>query len=1450
MNAWCHLPTIIKRRKVLQTAGLATLFVAFITTLFFTVPTEAATGVNQNLNFQARLLNNSGGVVPDGYYNIQFKIYQDGNGLQPNNTGGSPAGELKWTETYVNNGGTGGVLVKNGYLSVTLGSKTPFGNAIDWNQDTLWLSMNIAGDETECADFDLCSPDGEMLPMKRLTATPFALNAARLGGFEADDFMQKTDTLQTGSLWLSEAVRSNTALQAPVIDTATAGNLTIGGTNATSITMADDVTVAAGKSLTLAGGNTASRPVSPTEGMLYYDTTTKQLLVYASGKWQSDSKNSTKIVAASNSPQAAKDGADFVADGEASVGIGTIDGDQIQINQAIAALPGSGGSIYLAEGTYYIDDSIVLPSNVKLSGAGDASVITVNNSLGSGRQFIVNSDTVNGNTGIIVEHLKIDGNRSSNGSNPMTGIRFTGVGSGTGSSAVTGAVITNTKFVGIGSRSIDLQSSNNTTISNNVFIWTNSVAVMATSGVNIRVVNNSFSSALQAIEFDDVDYSMIADNNIDGSNTSNGAVGLIGGSSDNTISNNIFKSNNDISLRIATSRNNIITSNLFTDNGGSGAINVVSISGNSDNNTISRNTFRDTVGTGNAIHIGSSSAENTYLDGNSLSGPGASTIQDNGTGTIYGGQTDGFGNYIIQPATAIGLRGNVAIEDGFLAFKDTTSSTAVALFMGTQTANYSLTIPTLTGDDTICTVNLANCGGGGSGANTSLSNLSSTNINTALNATNNDLTLQTTTSGNINISPAGSINLNSDVTVAAGKSLRLVGGNTASRPASPTEGMLYFDTDTKQLLVYANGKWQGESKTATKIVAASNSSQAAKDGADYVADGTGDQTEINAALTAATGGKIYLMEGTYTVDSQITVPNGTTLAGNGYGTLVQLATLPADTSINLIAVGNYSVVQDIRFDGNAAAQTGTSVQNGLQGSSDTNVIVRNNWFTNFRTNGAMIVNAASVHATITGNRFDSIGTSAIDNAGNYSVITNNIISNSGRGIILTGTNNSTVTGNTVTGSSSSGGSIDVYASNNITVTGNTIDNHSTASGGITVNASDNVTVGSNVVTNTTAYGLHVWSSTNTTLTGNTVRDSGGSTANSGIFIHSSDDTIVTSNSVTDSSATGTNYAIYIYDSASDNTYLADNTLGSGSINDLGTNTVYGGQANGSGNYVIQPAGTIELQKNANVAGSLSASTAVLAPTIDRATSGTLTIGGTNATAITMGNASSNTAMTLQGTSVFKPTTGNDSTSAFQIQRANGTAMFTADSTNQTITFGDPASGNRTVISTATGQITKYGTARNVKQIRLAAEYTGSVLDAGTGSNNTGTMTSSVDLTNRMNYYRWVSSQASAQTYDIVVQIPIPQDFSAWTDSTPLSLSSRTSNTSDGAINFELRDSSGNVQCDFVSLATNTAWVTHTPNCLSGVYTPGDYLTMRIRMSSKDNSSVDVGNIVLNYLSKY
>lgn len=162
---------------------------------------QAADGINQQINFQGRLLNAQGATVADGYYNVQFKIYQDGDGQSAGNSTGSPASSLKWTENHLNVNSQG-VLVKNGFLSVQLGSITPFGASIDWNQDTLWLSMNVGNTNTTCTPFDSCAPDGEMLPMKRLSSSPFALNSQRVGGLTTAQLIQNTTTLQTANIAL------------------------------------------------------------------------------------------------------------------------------------------------------------------------------------------------------------------------------------------------------------------------------------------------------------------------------------------------------------------------------------------------------------------------------------------------------------------------------------------------------------------------------------------------------------------------------------------------------------------------------------------------------------------------------------------------------------------------------------------------------------------------------------------------------------------------------------------------------------------------------------------------------------------------------------------------------------------------------------------------------------------------------------------------------------------------------------------------------------------------------------------------------------------------------------------------------------------------------------------------------------------------------------------------
>lgn len=98
--------------------------------------------------------------------------------------------------------------------------------------------------------------------------------------------------------------------------------------------------------------------------------------------------------------------------------------------------------------------------------------------------------------------------------------------------------------------------------------------------------------------------------------------------------------------------------------------------------------------------------------------------------------------------------------------------------------------------------------------------------------------------------------------------------------------------------------------------------------------------------------------------------------------------------------------------------------------------------------------------------------------------------------------------------------------------------------------------------------------------------------------------------------------------------------------------------------------TANPQYTLDVTGTVHASTSVLAPLFDTASSGTLTVGNTNATAISLGNISSNILTTINGTVLIKPTSGHNSTTAFQVQNASGSNLLTVDSTNTAIVLGN------------------------------------------------------------------------------------------------------------------------------------------------------------------------------------
>jgi len=1462
-------------------------------------PLTAYADSASTVNFQARLQTAAGAIVPDGDYNVEFKLYDDAT------LGGA---HLLWTETRT---GANTVAVKNGYLSVNLGSVTAFGS-IDWSQK-LWLTMNIGGTGTP-------SWDGEMSPRLPLTAIPYAFQSARAS--QADQ-LSTTANGNTSTLSIQGSASGHGNQTFVIQDQGAAGTynlLTQNQADAGYVKLQGGSPVAQTGNIDITGTVTA--------GTLQGDLTTGY--INGNGHTVQVNYNSTN-------------GGEPALNVRGGIGIyGMTSGD-------VAGFTTPGGASRTA--------AISIASQGSTGGYAPISIgITSTDSDADGYGIIAFDQRGYAHNPTIAI--------ASPDENQNFGLSFEG-------SNTTGYLKTSTNNITLKANGQDILTATNN------------------SGTGLVTV----AGGLQAASLDAASAGTLAIGNANAT-----TINIAANDMSHTI--NIGTGNYDQTITIGNLQGASATV-IRSGGGGTYLASTTSVTVQPAYLFEVQNASNAGVLTVDAANSNVYTGFNTNLEvrGTAKFDYGISIDYDHNLNYITPYTHTALSTAINVPTVDVPAYGTI-FAFGLSAASDSTSRGM--LIADGRTTAHQPTIGILSPDeDQIFGLSYDGGHSAGSSATGYIKNTANNialqanglNILTATNSSGTGLvsingnlqasSLDTSSAGTLALggSNATGISLGANTTLAAGKTLTITGDVTANRPSSPTEGMMYYDTTTKQLLTYSNGKWQGDRSTTTKIVAASNASQAEKDGADYVATGSGDQSTINSALTAAAGGKVYLTEGTYTLTGAISVPNNTTLAGAGVTTVLTVPNAQ-NGSYDMIAntdtsTGTNVTIRDLKIDGNSANQTSGTMYgihlNGVGSGSGSSAIpgptVSNVTAMNVY-NGYGIAVATSFNGIITGNTTQGNGSTGILAAGGQLVISNNITQgNSNYGIYLNGASTTTVTGN--------------YVRNGV-------------AGIYIAGGSKNDSITGNNVNGSVTYGIYLYQQTsNNNISGNVLTNIGGNANNNAIVVESTSSSLnglnntITGNSISDTSATTTNYAIKIIGADTTNTYLSNNTFtttpGGATINDAGTGTVYANQptSESGGNIVFRSASSTSAFQIQNAGGTslfnVNSSSSIIsigdatnggtfinygstlnkakalsnfdytassntgtfgsaASTVDKFTSFTVnqttsgqtltlaspsdttagrtiyvanigstsvTVGGVTipngstaaffwngttwtSTAVSTGgsiigtldgNTASANGASIVGNTIYlqsasggtpglmtgaaqsfngaKTFTGNillsnTSTAALKIQDASNNALFTADTSTGTITFG---TGSNTLVFTASGGLVASGTAQHTKTILLTPEYAGAVLDAASDSSctsaNNGTLTAGYDSTNRMNFYNWISTQTSAQCYDVVVQVPIPSDFSSWSGTPDIEMKKDSTGTGAYAIQIIPSSSTDANYGSYVSPGTlSTSWGNMATSSLSGTYTAGNYLTIKIRVTSTSSANVQLGNIKLTYNSKF
>ena len=1147
----------------------------FVVLATLATPVHAASGINQQINFQGRLLTSEGATVPDGYYNIEFKIYQDGDGQSAGDTTGSPAGTLKWTEDYLNNNGQG-VEVKNGFLSVQLGSVTPFGSSIDWNQTNLWLSMNIGGTGTSCSPFSACSPDGEMTPLKRLSSTPYALNSGLLGGLASSQFIQIAQGVQTDATSGTSSIYINKTNTGNLLQLQSGGNdafvLTNSGDIAFGANANHTISVAtagagvAGKSLTLTGGAAGSGASALAGGNL--------VLQGGAGGGTNGAGGNIAIDA----------GAHAGSGSDGSISIGTTAASSVSIAKTGVtttvggSLTVASGNLNLTSGAYQVNGTPVIDSSRNLTNIGTISSGNINSqTISSTANF---TGTLNAATGFKIGGLAVSG----------TFLRGDG-----------------TNYVGSAILSADVPSgsayyiNNSASAQNNANLYIRS-ASSGSVGAVVEGANGQTADLLRLNTYNGTSSSTVAkvDNvgNFTGGTyngqTLSSAASFTGTVTVQGASVTIGHGTTDVtgSLKLDTSTGRMVVLQGLTPTGsGDATIQFPGIAGGTTDTVClltaancTSNVVQKSSGTQNFLPKWSNAAATSI---------GNSEIFDNGSGVSIGsttvtglfnvGASNQFQVSSAGAVTAVGLDSGIGVikgtagltvagtiklsslnSAGILHTDATGVLTTSTVALGSETSgNYVASLGTLTG--------LTASGNSGAGSTPTLS----VNYGNAAN---------TAAQGNTALSFTGSGNLSGAISGTAG------GGFT-------TTSLTVVDNPTFSGLITGQAATTALALTGTPT------------------PGSG-VTSLFQLGNVISGGNTAANGGTYF---------GINLPGSGAGSAADILNFQANgnSKLRVTNTGALTAAGQLTISSGGIAVTGNSTIAGTLGSLTGITSSGSITFSGLNSIGIVHNSAAGLLSTGTvalgsetsGNYVASLGALVgLTTSGNgvasatptlsvrYGAISGSAVQGDTQLICPSGTGNLSGTGNTITlGSGGTCTSLTVV--NNPTFSGLV-----TANGGFSVGASSTFTNASSTLNSAMALG---------SISGGI----GLATATVDIATSFTINMIATGQTITipDPTNTAAGRIIYISNIGSQSFTLLGTTINPNTSATLiwnGTVWTFGG-ADGSS---ILNQSTVDQTANFRIAGSGRAATSMLSPQFDVATAGTLSLGTSTATAISSSGA--------------------------------------------------------------------------------------------------------------------------------------------------------------------------------------------------------------------------------------